>query len=110
MEPRVFVLQRQRRYDISAVKHYSKELVYILNDEHINPFDTDGFIDLIRHRLVMEKFDANKDFICLTGSSILLALFMASIVWYTNGYANLKILMFDANTNKYKLRILNFGG
>ena len=110
MEPRVFVLQTQKRYDISAVKYYSKEIVYVLRDEHINPFDTDGFIELIKHRLIMEKFDPNKDFICLTGSSILLSLFIATIVWFTNGYSNLKVLMFDAKTTKYKLRILNFGG
>ena len=110
MESRVFVLQRQKRYDISAVEYYSKELVYVLNDEHINPFDTNGFVELIKHRLIMEHFDPNKDFICLTGSSVLLSLFMAIVIWYTNGYSNIKVLMFDAKTTKYKLRILNFGG
>jgi len=109
MEPRVFVLQTQKRYDISAVEYYSKQLIYVLRDEHINPFDTAGFIELIKHRLIMEHFDPNKDFICLTGSSILLSLFMATVVWHAN-YQNIKVLMFDAKTTKYNLRILNFGG
>ena len=104
---RVFVLQKQKRYDISAVKYYSDEIIYVVNnDEHISPFDTDGFIELVTHRLIMANFNPEIDFICLTGSSILLALFMASI-GSCYSYANLKILMFDARTTNYKLRLLN---
>lgn len=112
MKPRVFILQDQRnsRYDISGVKYYSNELVYIINSERINPFDIDEFIELIKHRLIMEEFDPVADFICLTGSSVLLSLFLAVIVKHTNGYFNLKILIYDARNNKYKLRMLNFGG
>jgi hypothetical protein len=106
---RVFVLQEQKRYDISAVKYYSKEIVFVLQDEHVSPFDTYSFIDLVRRRLKVKEFDPENDFICLTGSSILLSLFMATLMqvnWHSKQF---KVLIFDAKTSKYKLRILNFG-
>ena len=104
-EPKVFILQKQKRYDTSAVKCYSKHPIYIIDQEYINPFDTTGFMELVRHRLIMETFDPNIDFICLTGSSILLSLFLAAVVKeYT--YSNIKLLIFDARHNKYRLRIL----
>lgn len=109
---RVFVLQNQnqKRYDISAVKYYSDEIVYVIgNIEHISPFDTPAFIDLVTHRLIMENFNPEIDFICLTGSSILLSLF-AAILGSRYSYANLKVLMFDARNNNYKLRLLNLRG
>lgn len=109
MEPRVFILQRQNRYDIGAVKYYSPDLIYIIEREHINPFDTFGFIELIQHRLIVEKFNPEKDFICLTGSSILLALFLATLVRDYHLYDQFKVLIFDAKTSKYTLRILNLG-
>jgi len=108
-KPRVFVLQKQQRYDISAVKYYSKEIIYIIKDEHINPFDTGGFTELVRHRLIMEDFNPDLDFVCLTGSSILLSLFLAVLVKQRNFDDQFKVLMFDAKKSQYKLRILNLG-
>lgn len=104
-KPKVFILQKQTRYDTSAVKNYSNYPIYIINQEHISPFDNVGFMDLVKHRLIMEEFDPNIDFICLTGSSVLLSLFLAAIV-AEHTYANLKLLIFDARNNKYRLRIL----
>lgn len=109
MEPRVFILQAQKRYDTSAVKFYSKKLVYILKEEHISPFDTFGYIDLITHRLTEENFDPRKDFICLTGGSILLAIFLATLTRHFIYENQFKVLIFDARNNRYKLRILNLG-
>jgi len=109
MKPRVFVLQKQQRYDTSAVKYYSKDIVYIIDNEHINPFDTHGFIELVRHRLIMEDFNPNLDFICLTGSSILLSLFLATLVRQYAYQNQFKVLIFDAIKSHYKLRLLNLG-
>jgi len=109
-KPRIFILQSQSRYDISAVKYYSKELVYIIKQERINPFDINDFTELVKHRLIMENFNPEIDFICLTGSSVLLSLFLAIIVRKYTYCSQFKILIFDAATNKYKLRMLNFGG
>ena len=110
MKPRVFILQDQRnsRYDISGVKYYSQELIYVINNERVNPFDVYEFTELVRHRLIMETFNPEKDFICLTGSSILLSLFLAAIVRKYVNACQFKILIFDAKTNRYKLRMLNF--
>ena len=110
MKPRVFILQDQSKYDISAVKYYSNKLVFIVDRERINPFDIYEFTSLIKHRLTVEHFNPEIDLICLTGSSIMLSLFLATIVHWTNGYSNLKVLIYDARNSKYKLRILNFGG
>ena len=108
-KPRVFALQKQQRYDISAVKYYSKEIIYIIDDEHINPFDTHGFIELIRHKLIMNNFDPDIDFICLTGSSILLSFFLATLVRYHRCTDQFKVLIFDATRSQYKLRLLDLG-
>ena len=110
MKPRIFILQDQSRYDISAVKYYSDKLVYIINQERINPFDINEFIELIRHRLIMDNFNPGVDFICLTGSSILLSLFLATLVRKYTYTSQFKVLIYDARNNKYKLRMLNFGG
>ena len=110
MKPKVFILQKQNRYDISAVKYYSDNIVYIINDERINPFDIQELTELVKHRLIMNNFNPEVDLICLTGSSVLLSLFLATIVVHTGGgYSNLKVLIYDARNSKYKLRILNFG-
>lgn len=112
MKSRVFILQDQRnsRYDISGVKYYSKELVYVMDNERVNPFDINEFTELVRHRLIMENFNPEKDFICLTGSSILLSVFLAAIVRKCTYACQFKVLIFDAKKNQYKLRMLNFGG
>lgn len=106
--PRVFVLQKQSRYDVSAVEAYSTEIVYIADRETLSPFDTYGLIELIKHVLVVNDFDIKKDFICLTGQSVLLAIFLSVFVHMFH-YGHLRTLMFDARHNKYTLRILDFG-
>jgi len=108
-KPRVFILQNQSRYDISAAKYYSNKFVFIINKEHINPFDTYEFTELVRHKLIMESFNPERDFICLTGSSILLSLFLATLIRHYSYISQFKVLIFDAKTNKYKLRMLSFG-
>ncbi len=108
-KPRVFALQKQSRYDISAAKFYSKDTVYIVNDERINPFDTNELVELIQHRLVMEDFNPDIDFICLTGSSVLLSLFFGTIVRKFNFASSFKVLIYDARRSNYRLRIMNFG-
>lgn len=109
IEGRVFVLQKQRRYDTTSVKLYSNKIFYIVRDEHINPFDTYSLIELIKHRLKEGYFDPEKDFICLTGSSVLLSLFLATLVRIYGVTDVFKMLIFDACRNKYQLRLVNFG-
>lgn len=111
MKSRVFILQDQRnsRYDISSVKYYSKELIYVIDNERINPFDINEFTELIKHRFIMENFNPEKDFICLTGSSVLLSVFLAVIVMKYSYAGQFKVLIYDARNNKYKLRMLSFG-
>jgi len=102
---RVFILQVNSKYDVSAAKAYG-HLIWLV-DEYLNPFDTDKFISTVKRQLYdVNKFDAKKDVICLTGSSILVALFLAIVAHH---HKNVSVLLFDAETNKYKLRILSFG-
>ena len=104
---RVFVLQKQSRYDVSAVKYYSSDIVYIADGENLNPFDTDLFAELVSHKLKMANFDADHDFICLTGSSVLLSIFLAILVRQFPYNSQFKILVYDARRSKYQLRLLN---
>lgn len=106
-EQRVFVLQKQSRYDVSAVKFYSPNIVYIADQENLNPFDTVLFAELVEHKLKVEKFDADNDFICLTGSSVLLVMFLAILVRQYIFNSQFKILVYDARRSKYQLRLLN---
>ena len=105
--PRVFVLQKQSRYDVSAVDAYSKDIIYIADRETISPFDTFGLIELIEHKLIIENFRPAIDYICLTGPSVLLAIFLATFVSLFH-YQSLRTLMFDARHNKYTIRMLEF--
>lgn len=106
---RVFVLQEHGKYNVDAVKYYSKEIVYIVQEERINPFDTFSLIELIWHRLKVEKFNPHDDFICLTGSSVLLALYLSVITRYCSHCEQFKVLIYDAKKNNYKLRMINLG-
>lgn len=109
-KPRVFILQEQSRYDVSAVKYYSDKFVYIVSRERIDPFDIYEFTELVNHRLIMEEFNPEKDFICLTGSPILLSMFLAVLVRKYAYVDQFKVLIYDARNSKYKLRMLNFSG
>jgi len=104
---RVFVLQKQSRYDVSAVKFYSPDIVYIAEQENLNPFDTVPFAELVIHKLKMGEFEPANDFICLTGSSVLLSMFLAILVREFPYNSQFKILVYDARKSKYQLRMLN---
>ena len=106
-EKRVFVLQKQSRYDVSAVKFYSSHILYIADQENLNPFDTTPFAELVEHKLKMNQFDPDNDFICLTGSSVLLSIFLAILVRQYSYCGQFKILVYDARRSKYQLRLLN---
>lgn len=106
-QKRVFVLQKQSRYDVSAVKFYSPHILYIADQENLNPFDTTPFAELVVHKLKTCQFDADNDFICLTGSSVLLSIFLAILVREYPMNNQFKILVYDARRSKYQLRILN---
>jgi len=106
-EQRVIVLQKQSRYDVSAVKYYSSDIVYIAEQENLSPFDTVPFAELVVHKLKMCQFDPANDFICLTGSSVLLSMFLAILVREYPFDTQFKILVYDARKSKYQLRMLN---
>lgn len=105
-EPRVFVLQKQTKYDVSAAKYYTKSFVYIADNEKISPFDTYALIELIEHKLKVADFDPDVDFICLTGASVLLSLFLATIVRKYSMSTTFKLLIYDARKSKYQLRLM----
>jgi hypothetical protein len=99
---RVFVLQINGKYDVSAAKSYG-QIVYLVSSR-LNPFDLDKFVGTVEYELYSTyKFDAKKDAICLTGSSILVALFLAVLAHH---HKKINVLLFDAKTSKYRLRIL----
>lgn len=95
---RIFILQRSNKYNVSAAEAYG-EVIYLIED-YLSPFNPDETIQRIRDRLKRINFDPNSDAIALTGTSILISLFLSIL---TYDYKKIKVLLFDARTEKYKL-------
>jgi len=101
---RIFILQINSKYDVSAAKTYG-QIIYLVNGP-LNPFDTDAFVSAVEYELYTTcKFNAKKDVICLTGSSILVAMFLAVVA---RRHKKINMLLFDAKISKYRLRVLSF--
>ena len=99
---RVFLLQKSNKYDVSAAGAYG-ELIYLI-DDYLPPFDPDKTIARIRARLEEFNFDYKQDAIVLTGASILISIFLSVLIW---DCGEVKTLLFDARTGKYKLVNIN---
>lgn len=98
--PRVFFVEDNPRYDISASQSYG-EPVFL--SQQINVFNTEYAASVILDNLDEMDFDPETDIICLSGQVLKVALFVAMVV---GTYGKVKALMFDSPSHEYRLRVL----
>lgn len=102
MLPRVVLAEPAPRFDLSAAARHG-DLVFLSSDI-MNPFTTDGMVNIFRHRLKEIDFNPDKDFLCMTGSNLTVGVMMATAA---RMYPTLKVLMFHAPTSDYRARIVS---
>jgi len=104
MLQRVILAEPAPKFDLSKAETYG-ELVYLSRNK-INPFNIDGLIGLLKHRLKEIGFDPNKDYVCLTGSNLAVPVLIGVLA---SEYETFKLLMFHAGSSEYVVRVFDFG-
>lgn len=99
------MLQKSSRYDVSSAQKYGS-IIYMFDDTPF-PFAPNSTMETFIFKLVEKGFDPLCDAICLTGPSILVAQLMAAVCC---SFDKVKLLMFSAPDDAYKLRTLNIKG
>jgi len=98
---RVFIPIDTDKYDVSNAKKFG-EIVYILDDT-VSPFNITETTYKIINSLKRNEFDPRKDFICMTGNSIILCWASISIMTL---FDKVNILLFDSRTDDYQVKTL----
>ena len=87
--------------DLSSAESYGN--LWFIFDRPPSPFRVDDLVSGVLQRLSEIDYDPEEDFIVLTGPPDRLATLMGTICSHYDG--PFKILIFDATTHKYSLRI-----
>ena len=102
MTSRVFMPAWSSKFDSAPAKKFG-EIIYLMRGEKIvNPFNTERLVSLFYEELDSQSFDQEADYIALTGGHIFVAFLLATAAV---SYDKVKILLFDASTNKYVERV-----
>jgi hypothetical protein len=99
---RVFLPVSYSKLDYSLAGDFG-EIVFVC-EEHLNPFSPDKCIEALMVGLSEENFDPEVDYICMTGQSLILAYTLSAAIFV---YGRVNILLFDATTNNYKMRVVS---
>lgn len=101
-KPRVFLAEFNPKYDVHDAERYGT-LVHLLKAQ-MSPFDTTGMVEALRKALDDNCFDPERDFICMTGPSLVVAMLLGTI---TADWERVRLLMFDAKSHFYRDRWFN---
>lgn len=103
--PNVVFITRSPRFDTSSAMDYGTP-VFLFNEGEVSPFNTDRLFAQIRERLADISFGPN-DYVALTGPAALVALFT---LFLGSLGEPLKLLLFDARHQGYKVRHVALSG
>lgn len=98
-KPRVFLVEPNDRYDLSALDTFGS-VAYVCASP-INAFSTNNAVRIIKDSLQKQGFDPATDFICMTGHAIKVAVLLSVTA---SEYGPLRLLMFDATKSNYRER------
>lgn len=99
MEPRVFAVQAQEKFDISKAAAYG-EITYLCHD--LNALDTKDSVRRITARLTDMNYNPHKDFILMTGKLLECSFLLAIAAKLSQA---VRILVYEAKTSDYTPRI-----
>jgi hypothetical protein len=97
---RVFVVTQNMPYDVRSAKGYG-EFAYILPENMNSPFNPGAVAKATIESLEKQGFDPEKDFVCMTAPSNMIAFVLAAIAC---GWENFTVLIYDARTKIYTAR------
>ena len=98
-KPRVFVIERYMPYDIRSVAEYG-EPTY-LTDGGLSPFAPSDVAKQVIASLEKQAFNPDRDFICMTGPSNIVAFMFAAVACEWESF---NVLVFNARGHKYQVR------
>jgi len=100
---RVFIAEPSERYDLKPAEEYGE--ITFLSTHGFNPFDTEFVIEKITAALETAEYNPKEDFICLTGQSLLISMFLGVVAALYDD--PIRILLFDARKSVYRERSFN---
>ena len=98
---RVFLPEPAKRFNLAQAKVFG-ELVY-LAEQRLDPFNVELTLEILTERLSALAFNPEKDLLCMTGNTIILAY---SLTAASRLFGSVKLLLFDARTSSYCERVL----
>ncbi len=101
MIPKVFLVEPNDRFVLTSAETFG-EILY-LTESRLDPFNLPVVIDSIYDGFIACEFNPKTDYVCMTGNTLVLAVMLAVAV---SLYDNLRLLMFDARTSKYRERTM----
>jgi hypothetical protein len=99
--PRVFIPQKVDKYDVSKAEEYG-ELIPLLEDS-LSPFNIMEMIYKFINAFRTFDFNPEKDFVCMTGNSLVLCWLSIALVLE---FQKVKILIYDSRLENYYERTL----
>lgn len=96
MLPRTFLPVPNNRFNVDELSNFGP--VQYLTTTHLSPFEGDEIMRNIRLGLKRNQYDPEKDYLVLTGNSVVLAYTMAVFV---TEFPKFKMLIFDARNSLY---------
>lgn len=104
MSPKVILIEKNDRYPLGKAEQFG-EIVFI-SEAYINAFSPPEAIATIESRLTEIGFDKDRDYICMTGQALKIALLQTVAVIK---YGVVQVLMWDATTSDYRIRNISSG-
>lgn len=95
---RVIFAEPNKRYSVRAAERYG---IRVCLSQEVNPFDAQATISHFKSGLEGLFFDPDRDFVCLTGDVLSVALLLSTVLAV---YGRCTTLMFDASGSQYKQR------
>lgn len=102
MEPRAFLIADSTTYDTRKAEKYGKRVFIFDREPH--PLNVDVLRSGIIASLEREQFDADNDYVVLTGNNVSVAILCATVA-ATYGYFN--VLAYDAKSGYYVHRVFS---
>lgn len=96
---RVFIVVRNSRFDVTPAEEFGR-VEYVFDDDSVSPF-SQSVTDDIARRLRDANFDPERDYIALTGPTIMVSLLVGVAM---SSWPSIRTLLFDARKEGYRER------
>lgn len=95
---RVFILERDERFDVTDAERYGRPVEIFLNGERKPPIWSNSFLDEISDRMEIHDFKPERDYVVVVGQMVPVVLWLTHLV---SMYDTVNLLLFDASQSEY---------